>query len=61
MNANNQVHIRTRRIREQPFLHVLQLLEEDAPVLRHTHVVAWLERVEHATEERISVVKRSEH
>ena len=60
MNANDQVHIHTRRIREQPFLHILHLLEEDVPVVRHKHLVARLERVEHATEEDLNVVESSE-
>ena len=60
MKANDQVHIHTRRIREQPFLHILHLLEKDVPVVRHKHLVARLERVEHATEEDINVVESSE-
>ena len=60
MNTNDQVHIHTRRIREQPFLHILHPLEEDLPVVRHKHLVARLERVEHATEEDLNVVASSE-
>ena len=60
MNTNDQVHIHTRRIREQPFLHILHLLEEVVPVVRHKHLVARLERVEHATEEDLNVVESSE-
>ena len=60
MNANELVHIHTRRIREQPFLHILHLLEEDVPVVRHKHLVARLERVEHATEEGINGVESAE-
>jgi hypothetical protein len=44
MSANDQVHIHTRRIREQPFLHILHPLEEGLPVVRHKHLVARLER-----------------
>ena len=60
MNTNDQVHIHTRRIREQPFLHKLHLLEEVVSVVRHKHLVARLERVEHATEEDLNVVASSE-
>ena len=60
MNTNDQVHIHTRRIREQPFLHTLHLLEEVVSVVRHKHLVARLERVEHATEEDLNVVASSE-
>jgi hypothetical protein len=47
-------------MREQPFLHILHLLEKDVPVVRHKHLVARLERVEHATEKDINVVESSE-
>ena len=40
MKANDQVHNHTRRIREQPLLHILHLLEKDVPVVRHKHLVA---------------------
>jgi len=58
MKANDPIHRHIRRIREKPFLHILHLLEEVVSVLRHKHLVARLERVEHATED-LNVVASS--
>jgi len=60
MKANDPIHRLIRRIREKPFLHILHLLAEDCLVVRHKHLVARLERVEHATEEDINVVESAE-